>query len=218
MQKKKGLNIFKKIGMKVLYYYFKIFKPKFEFNGEKYKYLVHQHGKTWNNERIVEVPIVWREVEKCKGNVLELGNVLGNYFSIQHEVVDKYEKTKGVVNEDIVSFNSGKKYDLIASISTLEHVGFDEEEKEPFKALKALKNMKSLLAENGEIVLTFPLGYNKSLDSLLKEKKLGFDEQYFMKRVSRISWKEAEYNEVKDLKYSSPLPCGNAVFIGRYKK
>ena len=52
-----------------------------------------------------------------------------HYFPADHEIVDKYEKGDGIVNEDIVNFRPGKKYDLIVSISTLEHISWNEEKK-----------------------------------------------------------------------------------------
>ena len=43
-----------------------------------------------------------------------------------HDVLDKYEKGNNVINDDVVSFSTEVKYDLIVSVSTLEHVGWDE--------------------------------------------------------------------------------------------
>jgi hypothetical protein len=60
-------------------------------------------------------------------NILEIGNVLSHYFPVNHDIVDKYEKADGVINQDVVHFYSPKKYDLIVSVSTLEHVGWDED-------------------------------------------------------------------------------------------
>jgi len=66
-------------------------------------------------------------VRKYRGkNILEIGNVLSRHIKLEHDILDKYETAKGVINEDIVDFKSEKKYDLIISISTLEHVGWDE--------------------------------------------------------------------------------------------
>jgi hypothetical protein len=41
-------------------------------------------------------------------NVLEVGNVLSHYFPVHHDVLDKYEKAKGVINEDVVEFSPAK--------------------------------------------------------------------------------------------------------------
>ena len=44
--------------------------------------------------------------------LLEIGNVLSHYFKWDHDVVDKYEKVEGVINEDVVDFRPSKKYDI----------------------------------------------------------------------------------------------------------
>jgi cyclopropane fatty-acyl-phospholipid synthase-like methyltransferase len=51
-----------------------------------------------------------------------------------------------VINEDVVNFKSKKKYDLIVSISTLEHVGWDEK---PMKIPRAIENLKTLITPQG---------------------------------------------------------------------
>ncbi len=86
-------------------------------------------------------------------------------------IVDKYEKAIGVINEDICNFKPSKKYDLIISISTLEHVGFDEKPRDPCKVLRAIENLKSLLAVGGKLVAILPVGYNPYLDELIKSGK-----------------------------------------------
>ena len=58
----------------------------------------------------------------------------------------------------------------IVSISTIEHVGWDETPRDPKKIPLALENLTTrCLAPDGEIVVTLPLGYNTYLDKLLKE-------------------------------------------------
>jgi hypothetical protein len=111
-------------------------RKTFIFNGKTYYYFVHKYNTTWKNERAVEVPIIWdivREHYRQGKRVLEVGNVLSHYFRIFHDVLDKYEVAEGVINQDVVDFKPAWKYDLIVSISTLEHVGWDEEPKEPEK-------------------------------------------------------------------------------------
>jgi len=95
------------------------------------------------NERAVEIPIIWHIVRENKGKrILEAGNVLSHYFRVDHDIVDKYERAEDVINEDVVNFQPSKKYDLIVSISTLGHVGWDENPKEPSKILKAIEHLK----------------------------------------------------------------------------
>jgi SAM-dependent methyltransferase len=155
----------------------------FTFQGETYRYFYHKYNTTWRNERAVEIPIVWKIVKKYMDrNILEVGNVLSHYFSVNHDILDKYEKAKGVINQDVVNFSTAKKYDLIVCISTLEHVGWDETPREHMKILHAIENLKKLLAPKGKIVITLPLGYNPELDKLLKNGKIHFTKRFCMRR------------------------------------
>jgi len=139
----------------------------FDFDGKKYRYLYAFYNATWTAERKIELPIFLEIVRQTNGAILEVGNVLQHYAKVRHDIVDKYEKYPGVVNEDAVDFKPKKKYDLIISISTLEHVGWDESVKDPEKPLKAIKNLISLLKPQGKLVFSFPLGYNPHLDKLI---------------------------------------------------
>lgn len=192
----------------------------FQLNGHNYRYFCSLFNFTFRTERSVEVPIVLKYIKNSpKQEILEVGNVLSHYFRFKHDVVDKYEKAKGIINRDIVEYKTGKKYNLIISISTLEHVGYDEEPKENNKVLRAIESMRSLLADNGVMVVTFPWGYNKGLDTLIEEGKLEFNEVYFLKRISRNNdWKQVGFDEIKESKFGVPYPYGNAIVIGRVNK
>lgn len=210
------LNI-KKVLIKILYYYYKILKPKFIFNNKKYDYFCNRYNLTWTNERAVEIPIVadWIR-ERKNGKFLEIGNVLSHYFKTENDVVDKYEKSEGVINKDVVNFKPKKKYNLIASISTLEHVGWDEDKKDSRKILKAINNLKkNCLAPNGSMIITMPLGYNEHLTELLRNKSIPFKEGYYLKRISRTNkWKQVGWENVKDIKYDFKSCRANAILIG----
>ncbi len=198
--------------------YYKKYKSKrsFVFQGKSYRYFYHEYNTTFNNERCVEIPIIWDYVKENKGKrILEVGNVLSHYFPIDHDVVDKYERAEGVINQDIVDFSPGKRYDLIVSISTLEHVGWDEDEKEPKKILKAVKHLKELLSPGGKMVVTLPIGYNPVMDRLLEEGILRFDKTYFLKRITRDNeWVETDWDGVRNARYGRPFPNANGLVIG----
>ena len=160
--KKKGLGYVIKKGSYVwmLMIYFKILgtKKSFLFRDSKYAYFHDVINNTRSNERSIEIPIVMAVVKKYTNKkILEVGNVLSNYFNFPHDVVDKYEIDKGVINQDIIDYTSLEKYDLILSISTLEHVGWDESPRDDEKIPKALKNLKSLLKSNGTMIVTLPI-------------------------------------------------------------
>ena len=141
----------------------------FEFDGKRYRYLYAFYNATWTAERKIEIPIFLDIIGKYgEGNILEVGNVLRHYVRMRHDVVDKYEVYPRVINEDIVNFKSQKKYDLIISISTLEHVGWDEAIVDSQKPAAAITNLLGLLKLYGRLVFSFPLGYNPHLDKLIE--------------------------------------------------
>jgi len=183
--------------------------------GRTYRYF--DSYKTWIGERSVEIPIVMEMVREYQGrNILEIGNVLSHHVQFEHDILDKYEIALGVLNEDVVDFKSEKKYDLIVSVSTLEHVGWDEKPRDDIKILHAIENLKTLVTpRGGTIILTLPLGYNPAMDKLLKDGIIQFSKQYQLLRISKGNeWKSASWEEVKDAKYNSPLPFANGLLIG----
>jgi SAM-dependent methyltransferase len=188
----------------------------FFLDGERYEYFLHAYNLTWSNERAVEVPVVWRLVQSLSGGrVLEVGNVLAHYYPVRHDVVDKFERAPGVINADAADFDTPRRYDLIVSISTLEHVGFDEEPREPDKPLRALANLRRLLAPGGLLCATLPVGYNPHVDALLAEGALGRTRLLALRRVSDDNlWMEATWEGVKDCGYADRWPgAGGIVFL-----
>lgn len=199
------------------YWQYKNFKKgSFTFNKKKYQYFYHPSNLTWNNERTIEVPIFQYILKKAKDKkVLEVGNVMGQYFYHNHDVVDKYEKAVNVVNEDIITFNPKKKYDLIISISTLEHVGFDEKKKDKTKVLKGMTNLLSHLKRGGKFIYSIPIDYNTNMDELLKNHKMPYDEAFYLKRVTKDNrWQQTTREFALNKKYNFPFPCANGLFIG----
>lgn len=204
--------------------FYKIFRrtKKFIFNNHLYHYYYHLYNRTIASERIVEIPIAQHIMEIYQGkDILEMGNVLNHYFDQPHDVLDKYEKGKGVFNEDVVNFRSPKRYDLIISISTLEHVGFSYgEEHDSKKIPKAISNLKRFLKPGGKFFVTLPIGYNQYLTKLILDKKTGFNKTYFMKRISYMNdWKQVDFTEIKNCaSYDTLYANSSALFVGEYTK
>jgi len=161
-------------------------------------------------------------VKTYKGrNILEVGNVLSHYFPVNHDIVDKHEKANGVINQDVIDFHPSKKYDLIISISTLEHVGWDENLRDhkilhdPMKILHAIENLKRLLAPKGKMIITLPLGYNPELDKLLRNGKIQFTRRFCLKRISEDNkWIEVYWKDVQNARYNNPFHAANGLVIG----
>jgi hypothetical protein len=201
------------------FWYYRKFKSTqtFTFQGKEYRYLFLRYNTTWKNERSVSIPIIWDIVEKYQNEgktVLELGNMLSYAYSVHHDILDKYETAKRIINEDIADYNPNKKYDLIVSVLCLPCVGWDETPKDSEKILRALTNMNNLLSSRGKIVVALGLGYNSFLDNYLRKGKIRFDTQHYMKKISGYKWREASWDEVKDLKYDYSVPTSTGLVIG----
>jgi len=53
------------------------------------------------------------------------------------------------------------------------------------------------------------------LDKLLETGRIRFTNQFYMKRVSKSNtWREVDWETVKDARYNSPFPCANGIVIG----
>jgi SAM-dependent methyltransferase len=189
---------------------------RFAFREKSYRYFWHRYNATWRNERAIEIPIARGFLAGIPAEkVLEIGNVLSHYGTVSHEVVDKYEKAEGIRNEDVCDFKSDKKYDLILSISTLEHVGWDEVPKDDTKIQKAFENLRGLLAPEGKLVVTIPLGYNPFLDRLINEGKISFAERVHLKREPRRNqWNEVSADEVQHPHYDRQTYTAHELLVG----
>jgi hypothetical protein len=199
-------------------WYYRLVKSAatFTYQGERYRYFYHRYNSTWKTERAVEVPIIWRLVQRHRGRrILEVGNVLAHYFPVTHDIVDKYERAAGVINEDIVDYQSATPYDLIVSISTIEHVGWDEQPREPEKLLRAIDNLRQLVAPGGLIVLTLPLAYNQAMDEFLRSGRLRFPEQGCLRRISADNrWAEVDWPAIQAAEFNRPFRGINGLVIG----
>jgi len=191
----------------------------FTFDGEALPYLYHRYNNTWMNERAVEVPIARRAIQqRGDGTVLEIGNVLSHYGAPQHEVVDKYEAGPGVRNIDVLDLEPERRWDLILSISTLEHVGVDDAPHDPGRGAIAAELLASRLAPGGELLLTVPVGYNPRLDEALAAGAIRGMELRALRRT-RVGphWEEVAPDRVLGLSYDWRNSTARAVLVGRLR-
>lgn len=190
--------------------------PPFVFDGKVYTQVRSSYNHAWLNERAVEIPIIRQLLNKAAGpRILEVGNVLSHYFPVFHDIVDKYEQAAGVLNLDVCEFNPPKPYDLIISISTLEHVGWDEVPREPMKSVDAIRKLHKMLMPGGTLAVTLPLGHNAILDDYLLAEGGLFQRQLYLQRTSRDNrWAQVSRQEVDRPKYDSPFLWGNVVVVG----
>jgi len=187
----------------------------FSFQGRRYPYLFHRHKLTWLTERAVEVPVVQALVDETTtagGRVLEVGNVLSLYRPQAHVVVDKYERAAGVLNRDVLELGDLGPFDLIAAISTLEHVGLDEQPCDPDKPARAVAALRERLAPGGRLVLTVPAGYNLAFDAGLRTGAIPVDGMAALRHAGGgARWRETAPSEAWQAPYDILLYRARAV-------
>ncbi len=179
-------------------------KAKFTYQDKEYPYFYHSYNRAWENERAVEIPIIMDIISSRPGaGVLEIGNVLRHYFNLKHDVVDMCEEYPGVINSDIIDYFPALKYGLVVSISTFEHIGWDEKPRRPGKLRSAIDHiLTNVLAPGGSLVATFPLGYNTEIDRLIRKGEIPFINIHCLKRINKkanewleVSWEEVSNND-----------------------
>lgn len=192
----------------------------FHFDGHDYDYARSPAG----NERTVEVALALDFVKRYatqESRALEIGHVLRgpNKFAMEvadsfgsYDTLDKFERSPGVLNEDLRTFDR-KPYDIVISVSTLEHIGVDEKE-DPSEAIIGFAKAWDLMTGIGGFFFTIPTGFNLALERHLvyggAQMALGA-----MKRVSQDNeWAEIRPEEAITLPYGRPYKHGNAVLIG----
>jgi SAM-dependent methyltransferase len=196
---------------------------RFELGGViNLPYFYHPKNMTWMNERCVELPIVCALAGSLNGKrVLEVGDVLSQYEryvkGVDLTVVDLQSAREGVQARDILQHEGGP-YDLIISVSTLEHVGKDDLTSDHSRAIDAIKYLAKLLAPNGRLVFTVPVGYNKVLDEWLLAGWFG--KNHYAVRVSgrENRWVATDEHLIKRLEYGRPYQAANGLIIGEYNK
>lgn len=222
-------SIYKRPWSQVLKDYLRWFERKFYeavhpdryfvLDKKSYTYFSRPYNRTWKNERGVEISIIMDFLNKIKNKrVLEFGNVLRHYFNLEHDVVDKYEVNKGILNVDIIDYQPKDLYDAIFSISTLEHVGWDELPQDPPKLINAVNKLISLLLPSGQLILTVPIGYNTYLDNWLRNKSFPWSSIFFLKRISTENdWIQVEDDSIWNVRYNQPYICANGIAVCYYK-
>lgn len=190
----------------------------FQIEGATYSYFLHPYNQTWKNERAVEIPVIWEAVNANAGKrILEIGNVLSHYFPVSHMVVDKDERSScpHILNTDFLDYTPDTAFDLIISISTVEHIGWNERPECCNKAVEAVNRMRHLLARGGQAIITIPVGYNPALDEAIKDNRIGFSKTVCLMRLSAENeWSVSTLAGALKCRYGKPFPGANGIIIG----
>lgn len=145
----------------------------FRYRGFELPLFDHPYNATITNERALEIPIALDFLARGHGAVLEVGNVMEHYFTPDQlpprAVADRYElqdRGRGIDHDgnawhpaDVFALHG--PFDTILSVSTVEHVRWDElgSYRNPFGGLAALLFLRGMLAPGGSMLATWPWGY-----------------------------------------------------------
>ncbi|HET6761410.1 MAG TPA: class I SAM-dependent methyltransferase [Gemmatimonadaceae bacterium] len=172
----------------------------FAFQGRNFRYFVHYYNAMEGSDRAVEIPLARAFLERFQqASGIEVGNVLPHYLRVRHPIIDKYEKAPGVLNQDVLEFEPPAALDFIVSISTLEHVGWDELPRDPAKVEFAIERLRRMLKPSGRMFVTCPLGHNSHLDSLVLGEKTDAVEEGFLQHAGSGSWHQIRRADVTAL-------------------
>ena len=209
--------LIREIKIYFLVYFYKFIRNKtFIFDGVTLNYFYHKYNVTYENERIIVIPIILYLIKKYGINTYtELGNVLSYYKLQSKSIIDKYDNSKDIIKEDITYYKPISKFKNIISISTLEHIGWDESERNYCKITPTFINIfNNVLDKNGYFIFSFPIGYNPYLDSYLNNNLEKFIEIYSFIRINKSNeWRNVKYDKTRNSKFGTPFKNANELII-----
>lgn len=162
------------------------------------------------DERRLEVPLLKLFVDLFRNDtrLMEVGAVSCHHFPGNHEIYDATEK--GAINSLAEDLNYKGRF--VASISTIEHIGKPDYglEVHPYRCITVLNNM----LEASSYLITFPIGYNKLLDSYIKNIVLNSNpsDVYTFHRDEGNDWYLDDAVKM-DYAYGNPFIYGNGVCL-----
>lgn len=195
-------------------------KPIFSYRSRELEFFRHPYNRTWLGERSIEIPTARDFLERQNINSygLEVGNVLSHYQPINHKVVDKYEQGADVENQDVLNITSSTQFDWIITISTLEHVGWDEPEKDFTKAVRSLEFLRSLLKPaTGRMFVTIPLGYHPHIDAYILSGAPGVEYEVIYVRDYKDRWSQVDFPEPHQICYLHELRSAGILWVAELR-
>ncbi len=183
----------------------------FEYHGVRHQPLYHLYNLTHLNERMVELAVAFKWLDgKSWNRGLEVGNVLGHYRSMTHDVIDLYEEPswyqvrQRIINADVLDVHVPERFDWVCSLSTVEHTA------DPVAAIKAVHGF---VRPGGNALVSFPTGVRAELDELACEPGDMFTRCCTLARVDNDHGGWEQTPEIVVRPYG---PWANSVFVGEW--
>ena len=195
------------------------FARRVQFRGERYRYLYHRYKHTWLTERAVEVPVVQAMVDRHPGRPRARGGQrpVALPRAAATSLSTSTSRRPGILNRDVLDLDDLGRFDLVVAISTLEHVGRDEEPRDPELAPEAVRRLEALVAPGGRLVVTVPIGYHPGLDEAFRSRRPAHDAGRPPRGRGSLGphWREVAPDEVWGTPYDFLLYSARAVlFVG----
>lgn len=184
---------------------------KFTYHGRQFDGFDHPHNTTILNERAIELAVAIDFLAGVDGEGLEVGHVLGHYGITGHRVVDLHEQAEGVENIDVLDIEG--RYDWIVSISTLEHVHWDNGERNEYAAIDSIAHLRGLLKPGGRMLLTVPMGWNPPLDRAIADDVQATLDSTMVRTAK--GWRQTKNVMVKP--YGLSTQWAESVWLGEFE-
>lgn len=158
----------------------------------------------------MELPLVEYFLDQYP-DCIEIGAVSPYYFEGRHLIYDLTDDHPRSVKKDAIEVSV---YDqALLSCSTIEHIGHDfGDVKDEMKAIRLLDKW---LAQSGPYLITWPMGFNKSLDAALFENHKILNPKFIARRpYPSFKWKQVSIDELtdEDKTYGS-FSCANSIVV-----
>lgn len=182
------------------------------------------------SERCIEIALAFRWIDLMNNDIVEVGAVTPYHTiskTLSHPIIDPYDKKATI--QDFVE-NQDLTMDNVLSISTIEHIGmaggdYDgsglrQEVADPNASPAALQK---ILDESENCLVTFPVGYNKSLDDWVENNLdrlqcFGYHKVFgkYVYEENETHWKTVwnyypQVESIASYKYREPFPLGNFI-------
>ena len=164
-------------------------------------------------ERIVELSLMNYFLDIYKNeDIIEIGCVSPYYRDTEHKIYDLTDNHHKNIKKNALNLKLNDKY--VLSISTIEHFNLNDYNISENNFFDPYEWLLNAITASKKYLITYPLGYNKSLDSKILSSTIEFN---YLSRIPNTSrWIEKTKSEltnndfIYDFSYST---CANCVCI-----
>lgn len=161
------------------------------------EYYNHPHNTTIENERCIELPLAFRFLNTFN-EVMEIGAVTPYYKEPKHQVIDPIDKLATIKD---FSQNIDYTDKNVLCISTIEHMGRGDYELNKYSQL-AIDEFRRMYNDSKNCLITFPIGYNNTLDEFVKKNIDRYGYFFYCKVVNTPLWVKTTDLNCFTLKYN----------------